>query len=189
MLRVEGVSSFAGGGGGAIVSGAVSPKGPRGSDSRSNSSSLETTDWPRREPGGRRREEIGEVRVVRGVDVDEEGFCWRVGRVDEARGCGVESKISEDTTTAQLDKDSFMDASPAGLIVGSRMTDTGGVFRLEARSAKGLSSSMKGEFRNGEVVPNPDDAGNREINLGLLRWLLWLFGCFRFLVVLRKKWS
>jgi hypothetical protein len=38
------------------------------------------------------------------------------------------------------------------------MTDTGGVFRLEARSAKGLSSSMNGEFRNGEVVPNPDDA-------------------------------
>lgn len=73
---MERESSFAGGGGGAIVSGAVSPRGPRGSDSRSSSSSLETTDCPRREPGGRRREEIGEFRdVVRGVDVDGVGFC------------------------------------------------------------------------------------------------------------------
>lgn len=50
-----------------------------------------------------------------------------------------------------------MSVVPDGLIVGSLMTETGGVFRLEARSAKGLSSSMNGEFRNGEVFPNPED--------------------------------
>lgn len=44
-VRVGRESSFAGGGGGvATVSGAVWPKGPRGSDSRSKSSSFETTD-------------------------------------------------------------------------------------------------------------------------------------------------
>jgi len=70
-------SSFAGGGGGATISDADSPKGPRGSDSKSKSSSLETMDWAKREPGGRRREAIGDVRVVveaRGADVDPEGL-------------------------------------------------------------------------------------------------------------------
>ena len=43
-VRVEGESSFAGGGGGPTVSGAVSPRGPRGSDSRSKSSNFEMTD-------------------------------------------------------------------------------------------------------------------------------------------------
>ena len=37
-VRVEGESSFAGGGGGATLSVAFSPRGPRGSDSRSKSS-------------------------------------------------------------------------------------------------------------------------------------------------------
>ena len=38
------------------------------------------------------------------------------------------------------------------------MTDTGGVFRLGARSAKGLSSSMKGEPLKGDICPYPVDA-------------------------------
>ena len=42
--RAEGESSFAGGGGGATISGALSPRGPRGSESKSKSSNLETTD-------------------------------------------------------------------------------------------------------------------------------------------------
>jgi len=37
------------------------------------------------------------------------------------------------------------------------MTDTGGVFRLGARSAKGLSSSMKGEPLKGDTCPYPVD--------------------------------
>ena len=43
-VRVEGESSFAGGGGGPTVSGPVSPRGPSGSDSRSKSSNFEMTD-------------------------------------------------------------------------------------------------------------------------------------------------
>ena len=35
------------------------------------------------------------------------------------------------------------------------MTETGGVFRLGARSANGLSSSMNGEPLNGDVDPKP----------------------------------
>jgi hypothetical protein len=50
-------SSFAGGGGGgAVVCAEVSPRGPRGSDSKSRSDNLETIDEPRREPVGRRPE-------------------------------------------------------------------------------------------------------------------------------------
>ena len=68
-------SSFAGGGGGVeISSGPDSPSGPSGSDSRSKSWSFETTDWPRREPVGRRREVIGEIRLVVGVEVVVEGL-------------------------------------------------------------------------------------------------------------------
>ena len=77
VALVTGESSFAGGGGGVTTSGADSPRGPRGSDSKFKSSSLETMDWAKREPGGRRREAIGDVRVVveaRGVDVDPEGL-------------------------------------------------------------------------------------------------------------------
>ena len=37
-------------------------------------------------------------------------------------------------------------------------TDIGGGARLEAKSAKGLSSSMKGEPLNGEEDPNPPAA-------------------------------
>lgn len=78
-VRVEGESSFAGGGGGATLSVAFSPRGPRGSDSRSKSSNLEMTDWPRREPVGRRREDIGEdcfvLDGVRGVEI-EVCLCW-----------------------------------------------------------------------------------------------------------------
>ena len=77
--RVDGESSFAGGGGGAIVSGEVSPRGPRGSDSRSKSSNFEMTDWPRRDPVGRRRDVIGEacflLDVALGVEV-EACLCW-----------------------------------------------------------------------------------------------------------------
>ena len=40
------------------------------------------------------------------------------------------------------------------LMEGSRRTGTGAAFRLEARSAKGLSSSMKGDPRNGDTDPN-----------------------------------
>ena len=82
-VRVGRESSFAGGGGGvAIMSGVDSPRGPRGSESRSKSSSFEITDWPRREPVGRRRDASGEERgaEVRGVDVDVVGFCSDVGR-------------------------------------------------------------------------------------------------------------
>jgi hypothetical protein len=76
-VRTEGVSSFAGGGGGATSSGADSPSGPRGSDSKSNSSNFDVTDCPRREPVGRRREVIGDlvVVVVRGVERVVKGFC------------------------------------------------------------------------------------------------------------------
>jgi hypothetical protein len=35
------------------------------------------------------------------------------------------------------------------------MTATGGTFRLGARSANGLSSSIKGEPRKGDVFPYP----------------------------------
>lgn len=84
--RVEGESSFAGGGGGATISGADSPSGPRGSDAKSKSSILDTTtDWPRRELVGRRRDVSGEARfvlVVRGVDVVVKGFCCMVDRFD-----------------------------------------------------------------------------------------------------------
>jgi hypothetical protein len=45
VCRADGESSFAGGGGGATVSDPpVSPSGPSGSDSKSKSSSFETTD-------------------------------------------------------------------------------------------------------------------------------------------------
>jgi hypothetical protein len=37
------------------------------------------------------------------------------------------------------------------------MTDTGGAFRLGTRSAKGLSSSMKGEPLNDDTCPYPVD--------------------------------
>jgi hypothetical protein len=83
--RVEGLSSFAGGGGGATISGAGSPRGPRGSDSKSKSSNLETIDWPRREPVGRRREVIGDdlvAVVVRGVEVVVDAFCGTGERLD-----------------------------------------------------------------------------------------------------------
>lgn len=67
-----------------MVSGVDSPRGPRGSESRSKSSSFEITDWPRREPVGRRRDARGEERgaEVGGVDVDGVGFCSEVGRGD-----------------------------------------------------------------------------------------------------------
>jgi len=41
--------------------------------------------------------------------------------------------------------------------IGVSRSPTGGVFRLDARSAKGLSSSMKGEPLKGEVFPNPPE--------------------------------
>ena len=72
----------------------ISPRGPRGSDSKSKSSNFETiTDWPRREPVGRRRALIGEARVVvvvRGVEVVMEGFCCVVERLErtDGEGCG-----------------------------------------------------------------------------------------------------
>jgi hypothetical protein len=44
---------------------------------------------------------------------------------------------------------------PGGGIEGVPMTETGGVFRLGARSANGLSSSMNGEPLNGDVDPKP----------------------------------
>jgi hypothetical protein len=80
-------SSFAGGGGGVEISGADSPSGPSGSDSRSRFSSFEATDWVRREPGGRRREVIGEIRVV-GVDegVSEGLDCVPCVRLVPVRG-------------------------------------------------------------------------------------------------------
>jgi hypothetical protein len=62
--RGVGEPSFAGGGGGggAIISEVEgAPRGPRGSDSRSRDSRRETTDFARREPVGRRREEIWDV--------------------------------------------------------------------------------------------------------------------------------
>jgi hypothetical protein len=37
------------------------------------------------------------------------------------------------------------------------MTGMEGVFRLGARSAKGLSSSMNGEPLNGDAFPNPEE--------------------------------
>lgn len=66
----------------------VSPSGPSGSDWISKSSNLEMTDCPRREPGGRRREEMGEVReVVREVEGDVEGLGWGVELVAD-EDCG-----------------------------------------------------------------------------------------------------
>ena len=62
------------------------------------------------------------------------------------------------------------------------MTDTGAAFRLEARSANGLSSSMNGETRNGDTDPKPaddeeksprggDDIAHSALTTGwLLRW-------------------
>jgi len=38
------------------------------------------------------------------------------------------------------------------------MTEIGGVFRLEARSANGLSSSINGEPLKGDPVPYPVEA-------------------------------
>jgi hypothetical protein len=76
-----GESSFAGGGGGATTSGADSPKGPRGSDSKSRSSNLETMDCAKREPVGRRREAMGDVRLadeVRVVDALTDGLACDV---------------------------------------------------------------------------------------------------------------
>jgi hypothetical protein len=70
-------SSFAGGGGGGETTSEVegSPRGPRGSDSMSRVSRRVTSDCARREPGGRRREEIGEARGAGrsdGVEADME---------------------------------------------------------------------------------------------------------------------
>jgi hypothetical protein len=46
-------------------------------------------------------------------------------------------------------------------MAGSRMTDTGAAFRLEARSAKGLSSSINGDPRNGDTDPKPAEAAEK----------------------------
>ena len=103
---------MAGGGGGATISGADSPRGPRGSESKSNSSSLETTDWPKRDPVGRRRELIGEERgvvVVRGGGRLIEGFCCNVERLDGTEGCGdVEpNKLEPDSINELSEKDVY----------------------------------------------------------------------------------
>jgi hypothetical protein len=47
------------------------------------------------------------------------------------------------------------------VIVASRMTDTGTAFRLEARSANGLSSSINGDPRNGDADPKPAEADEK----------------------------
>jgi hypothetical protein len=101
-----GESSFAGGGGGAMTSGADSPNGPRGSDSKSRSSNLETIDWAKREPVGRRREAIGDVRLadeVRVVDAETEGLGWEVEEEERAAGgevCEDDPKSSDDDASA-----------------------------------------------------------------------------------------
>jgi hypothetical protein len=101
-----GESSFAGGGGGATSSGADSPKGPRGSDSKSRSSNLETMDCAKREPVGRRCEAIADVRLadeVRAVDAETEGLGWEVEEEERTAAGEVgeeDPKSSDDDASA-----------------------------------------------------------------------------------------
>jgi hypothetical protein len=102
-----GVSSFAGGGGGAKLSEVEDPpNGPRGSDSRSNSSRRETMDCARRDVVGRRREDCGEARGAGrrdGVEADIEVLvCVGEPFVDEL-GCGDDVKGSVGTAKTRSD--------------------------------------------------------------------------------------
>lgn len=114
---------------------------------------------------GRRRDVIGEARfvvLVRGVEVVTDGFCCDVEGWDRTEGCGdVEpNRLEPDAKTRSLDTFVYSCQElhvPDGVIAGSWMMETGGVFLLDARSAKGLSSSMKGEPLNGDTFPNPVD--------------------------------
>jgi hypothetical protein len=105
VTLVAGESSFAGRGGGATMSGADSPKGPRGSDSISKSSNFETIDWAKREPVGRRREAIGDMRVVvvvRGVDIVLEAFAWVEEREAGGGVCEDDPKSVDDVSATRV---------------------------------------------------------------------------------------
>ena len=171
---MAGESSFAGGGGGAAVDSfaPVSPSGPRGSDSTSKFSSLETmTDCVRRDPAGRRREEIGEERVAgRGVDVEVEIFGCDVVDV------GIDDSDAEPKGRGEVaSKGQFVpfeeniEDIPGAVMLG---VDIGGVFRTEARSANGLSSSMKGDPPKREADPYPVDGEEKSPRGGddIVQW-------------------
>jgi hypothetical protein len=76
--------------------------------------------------------------------VEVDGFCCEVERFGDVRGgCDNDSKAGDVATL--ISNCAIMTDLPGGLMTESGMTAIGGVFRLEARSANGLSSSMKGE--------------------------------------------